>query len=124
MTEMAITNTASDQLSSSATINAVRTALEHTRSELAVPRSQPVLDKPGDVAVAMRLAGEAIATATRAAETELRKLRELLEQAELRAKRAEARAHRAEQRVADWEKIFCKIRDDINGQMPPQQLAA
>jgi hypothetical protein len=124
MTETATTHSASDQLSSSATINAVRTALEHTRSELAGPRLQPVPDKPSDVAVAMRLAGEAIATATRAAETELRKVRELLEQTELRAKRAEARAHLAEQRVADWETIFCKIRDDINGQMPPQQLAA
>jgi hypothetical protein len=124
MTETATTSSASDQLSSSATINAVRTALEHTRSEFAGPRSQPAPDKPSDVAVAMRLAGEAIATATRAAETELRKVRELLEQAELRAKRAEARAHLAEQRVADWEKIFCKIRDDINGQVPPQQLAA
>ncbi len=124
MTETATTNTASDQLSSSATITAVHTALEHTRSELAGSRSQPTPDRPSDVAVAMRLAGEAIATATRAAETELRKLRELLEQAELRAKRAEARAHLAEQRVADWEKIFCKIRDDINGQVPPQQLAA
>jgi hypothetical protein len=124
MTETAITNSASDQLSSSATISAVRTALEQTRSELTVPRSQPVPEKPSDVAVAMRLAGEAIATATKAAETELRKVRDLLEQAELRARRAEARAHLAEQRVAEWEKIFCKIRDDINGQMHPQQLAA
>jgi hypothetical protein len=124
MTETATTNSASDQLSSSATVNAVRTALEQTRSEFALPRSRPVPEKPSDVAVAMRLAGEAIATATRAAETELRKALELLEQAEIRARRAEGRAQVAEQRVAEWEMIFCKIRDDINERIPPQQLAA
>jgi hypothetical protein len=72
----------------------------------------------------MRLAGEAIATATRAAETELRKALELLEQAEIRARRAEGRAQVAEQRVAEWEMVFYKIRDDINERIPPQQLAA
>ncbi len=89
------------------------------------PRSQQaVSETPNDIAVAMRLAGEAIATAARVAETELRKTRELLEQAVMTARRAEERAHLAEQRVGEWEAAFYKIRDDINGRLPPQQLAA
>jgi hypothetical protein len=89
-----------------------------------VPRSQrAVPEKANDFAVAMRLAGEALATATRAAETELRTTRELLEQAEVRA-RAEERASLAEHRLQECEKTLCKIRDDINQRLPPQQLAA
>jgi hypothetical protein len=124
MSETATSSSVSEQPSSVGTISAVRAALELTRSELG-PRSQEAArERTNDFAVAMRLAGEALATATRAAETDLRKTRELLEQAEGRARRAEERASIAEQQVAEWEKTFCKIRDDIDGRLPRKQLAA
>jgi hypothetical protein len=114
-----------ESATSFAAINAVRTALEQTQTELTVPRSQQAAsEKASDVAVAMRLAADAIATAARAAETEVRKTRHLLEHAEERARQAEERAHLAEHRVAEWEKTFCKIRDDILGQLPTHHLAA
>ena len=117
--------TSRERPSISAAVNAVRTALEQRQGETDAPRSQQaVLETPNDVAVAMRLAGEAIETAARVAETELRKTRELLEQAVMTARRAEERAHLAEQRLGDWEATFYKIRDDINGRLPSQQLAA
>jgi len=117
--------TSREKPSLSTAFNAVRTALEQTQSEPDAFRSQQaVVETPNEIAVAMRLAGEAIATAARVAETELRKTRELLEQAVMTARRAEERAHLAEQRLGEWEAAFYKIRDDINGRLPPQQLAA
>jgi hypothetical protein len=124
MTAPASDSRVTQQPSTFAALNAVRTALDQPQTEPAALQRQQAAEKPGDFAIAMRLAGEALATATRAAETELRKTQELLERAEVRARRAEERAQLAEKRVAEWEKTFCEIRDNILGKLPPQQLAA
>jgi hypothetical protein len=81
------------------------------------------LEKPSDVAVAMRVANEAVTTAAKAAETELRTVRELLQQSEARAQAAEERAHTAEQRALEWQKLLVKIRNQIAEQVPERRAA-
>ena len=80
-------------------------------------------EKPSDVAVAMRVANEAVTTAAKAAETELRKMRALLQQSEGRAQAAEERAHAAEQRALEWQKLLVKIRNQIAEQVPERRAA-
>jgi hypothetical protein len=89
--------------------------------EPAPPPAEPKLqqaptDKPGDTAVAMRLASEAIAAATRSAESELRRMRELVDESEARARTAEERAREAE-------RLLAEIRDQILGKYPEQRAA-
>jgi len=94
-------------------------------------------DKPSDTSIALRLAGEAIATAAKSAETELRKLKELVDQSEARIRAAEDRARLAEERArvaeerarqaekqrAEVENILGGIRDQILGKYPEQRAA-
>jgi N-acetyl-beta-hexosaminidase len=105
-------------------IESLRTALERplslaldARAHQASPDIQQspdaVPDKKRDVAVAMGLAREAVATAARAAEDELRRMRELLDAAEVRARAAEERAELAEAHRAETEKLLADIRDQI-----------
>jgi hypothetical protein len=61
----------------------------------------------------MGLAREAIATAAKAAEDELRRVNELLAQAEARAAAAEERARVAEAQRAESERLLADIRDQI-----------
>ncbi len=73
-------------------------------------------NKPPDIALAMGLAREAIATAAKAAGDELERMRELVEKAEARAQAAEERARAAEERAraaADAELLLADIRDQI-----------
>jgi hypothetical protein len=107
--------------------DSLRTAMERPQSAATETRK---VDKPGDTAIALRLAGEAIATAAKSAETELRKLRELVDQsdariraAEDRARAAEERARQAEKQRAEVEKILGGIRDHILGNYPEQRAA-
>jgi hypothetical protein len=107
--------------------DSLRTAMERPQSAVTETRK---VDKPGDTAIALRLAGEAIATAAKSAETELRKLRELVDQsdariraAEDRARAAEERARQAEKQRAEVEKILGGIRDHILGNYPEQRAA-
>ena len=120
--ELNATKPASEQRSATA-FDSLRTAMD---------RSQPaaVENKPSDTAIALRLAGEAIATAAKSAETELRKLQELVDQSEARIRAAEDRARVAEERArhsekqrAELEKILGGIRDQILGQYPQQRAA-
>ena len=102
----------------------LRTALERTQGQLADARLPQVdAEKPSDTAVAMRLAGEAIATAAKSAEGELRKLRELLNQAEARARLADERARTAERQRGELEQLLNDIRDQIAGKYPQQRAA-
>ena len=78
----------------------VRMQQGDSESERATP------DKRRDIAVAMNLAREAVATAAKAAEDELRNMRQLLES-------AEARVAAAEERAAETEKLLADIRDHI-----------
>lgn len=102
-------------------IESLRTALEatptpHPREEIQqadAETERPTPDKRRDIAVAMNLAREAVATAAKAAEDELRNVRQLLEAAEARAKAAEDRALLAVARVAESEKLLVNIRDQI-----------
>jgi pyruvate/2-oxoglutarate dehydrogenase complex dihydrolipoamide acyltransferase (E2) component len=78
---------------------------------------RPIPDIRRDVAVAMNLARKAVAIAAKAAEDDLRNMRELLESAEARAKGAEERAELAEARVAETEKLLADIRDHITAKV-------
>jgi hypothetical protein len=82
-----------------------------------------VPDKKRDVAVAMGLAREAVATAAKAAEDELRRMRELLDTAEARARAAEERAELAEAHRAETEKLLADIRDQIVARGTRRQAA-
>jgi len=73
-------------------------------------------DKKRDIAVAMGLAREAVATAAKAAEDELRHMRELLERAEARARASEARATETEMLLAD-------IRDQLVAKVAQRRAA-
>jgi hypothetical protein len=91
---------------------------------------QPGADKKRDIAVAMGLAREAVATAAKAAEDELRHMRELLDAAEARVRAAEERAqmaevrtHMAEARMAESEKLLADIRDQIMAQVVHRHAA-
>ena len=77
----------------------------------------PTPDIRRDVAVAMNLARKAVAIAAKAAEDDLRNMRELLESTEARAKGAEERAELAEARVAETEKLLADIRDHITAKV-------
>jgi hypothetical protein len=110
------------------------TAFDSLRAAMERPQPTAVetkaADKPSDTSVALRLAREAIATAEKSAETELRKLRELLDQSEARIRAAEDRARVAEERAryaekqrADVEKLLGEIRDQILGKYPHQRAA-
>ena len=100
-------------------IESLRTALEttshpHVEVQQADPQTErPTPDKSRDIAVAMNLAREAVATAAKAAEDEFRNMRQLLEAAEARANAAEDRALLAEARAAESEKLLSNIRDQI-----------
>ena len=61
----------------------------------------------------MNLAREAVATAAKAADDELRNVRQLLEAAEARANAAVDRAQLAEARATESEKLLANIRDQI-----------
>ena len=78
---------------------------------------RPTPDIRRDVAVAMNLARKAVAIAAKAAEDDLRNMRELLESTEARAKGAEERAELAEARVAETEKLLADIRDHITAKV-------
>jgi elongation factor P--beta-lysine ligase len=109
---------------SATTFDSLRTAVERPQPVFTEPRvQQGSSDKPSDTAVAMRLAGEAVATAARSAETELRRLRELLDQAEVRVRAAEERARYAEKQKVEVEKLLGEIRDQILGKYPHQRAA-
>jgi hypothetical protein len=76
--------------------------------------------KPPDIALAMGLAREAIATAAKAAEDELARLRDLLRNAEARVAAAEDRTRAAEEHAraadaqrAEAEMLLDNIRDQI-----------
>ena len=100
-----------------AAFDSLRTALIRP-VEPAEPRVPHVpADKPGDTAVAMRLASEAIAAAARSVESELRRMREQVDEAEARARAAEARAQEAE-------RLLAEIRDRILGTYPEQRERA
>jgi hypothetical protein len=112
------------QDSSSAALRAVQSALGLPQSLQPAPEPQQGRSgKPTDVAAVMRLASEAIATAAQAAESELRRVRELLNQSEVRVRAAEERARVAEEQVVEWEKLLAEIHAQILAQYP-QQLAA
>jgi hypothetical protein len=119
-------------------------ALESLRTALDIPHAaqsargqpaggemqQPGADKKRDIAVAMGLAREAVATAAKAAEDELRHMRELLDAAEARVRAAEERAqmaevrtHMAEARTAESEKLLADIRDQIMAQVVHRHAA-
>jgi chromosome segregation ATPase len=104
--------------------DSLRTALERAQGQPAdarLPQGEP--EKPSDTAVAMRLAGEAIATAAKSAEGELRRLRELLNQSEARVRAAEERARTAERQRGELEQLLSDIRDQIAGKYPHQRAA-
>jgi hypothetical protein len=65
----------------------------------------------------MNLARKAVAIAAKAAEDDLRNMRELLESAEARAKGAQERAELAEARAAETEKLLADIRDHITAKV-------
>src|SRR5215204_2259064 len=102
-------------------IESLRTALETTPiphphveiQQAGVETERQTPNKRRDIAVAMNLAREAVATAAKAAEDELRNVRQLLEAAEARANAAENRALLAEARVAESDKLLAHIRDQI-----------
>jgi hypothetical protein len=102
-------------------IESLRTALEaaptpHSHVEIAQADEEterPTPDKRRDIAFAMNLAREAVATAAKAADDELRNVRQLLEAAEARANAAVDRAQLAEARAAESEKLLANIRDQI-----------
>jgi hypothetical protein len=96
---------------------ALRTARARPQAEPLEPREhQAPADKPGDTAVAMRLASEAIAAAARSVDSELRRMRELVDESEARARTAEERAREAE-------RLLAEIRDQILGKYPEQRAA-
>jgi hypothetical protein len=64
----------------------------------------------------MRLASEAIAAAARSVDSELRRMRELVDESEARARTAEERAREAE-------RLLAEIRDQIAGRYPEQRAA-
>ena len=108
----------------SVVFQALRTALERPDEETKAQATQEGSpEKPSDVAVAMRLATEAVATAANAAESELRKIRELLQQSDARARAAEERAQAAEQRALKWQKLLVKIRDQMLEELPERRAA-
>jgi hypothetical protein len=119
--ETSISGSVREHHSIEAGLNAVRTALERPQIFPTTSKRECNQDKPGEMAVAMRLAGEAIATAARAAESELRKVRELLNETETRARAAEERAQAAEKQMAEWEQLLGDIRDQILGKVPKQR---
>ena len=102
-------------------IDSLRTALETTPTPQLDVRMQqagaeterPTPDKRRDIAVAMNLAREAVATAAKVADDELRNLRQLLEETEARAKAAEDRVILAEARAGESEQLLANIRDQI-----------
>jgi hypothetical protein len=115
-------------------IESLRTALERPLALSLDARAQQgssdiqqgpevVPDKKRDVAVAMGLAREAVATAAKAAEDELRRMRELVETAEARARVAEERAELAEAHRAETEKLLADIRDQIVARGSRRQAA-
>ena len=124
MTTHQTDSTATVRQRPSVVFDALRTALERPEEEIrAQATQQGSPEKPSDVAVAMRLANEAVATAAKAADTELRKVRELLQQSEARARAAEERAQAAEWRALEWQKLLVKIRDQIVEEMPERRAA-
>ena len=134
----------------SVNFDALQKALERPEEEIKaeVTQQQSGPERVGDVAVAMRLATEAIAAAAKAADIEVRKIRELLQQSEARARAAEQRAQAAEERAQaaqqrtqaaeqrtqaaeqrtqaaeqqarEWQKVLMKIRNQIVQQVPEQ----
>ena len=107
----------------STAVNAVRRALEEAQVFPATFKQQRDPDNPGEFAAAIRLTGQALATAAKAAEGEFRKLREHLNESETRARAAEERAQAAEKQVAEWETLLGHIRDQILGKIPYQRAA-
>jgi hypothetical protein len=118
-------------------VESLRTALQLAPSA-GEPRVQPgnlnpsigSPNKSPDIGLAMGLAREAITTAAKAAEDELRRLRELLENAEARASAAEERARAAEERArmadgqrADAELLLTDIRDRIVSKVAHRRAA-
>jgi hypothetical protein len=102
-------------------IDSLRTALETTPTlhsdvrmqQAGADTERPNPDKRRDIAVAMNLAREAVATAAKVADDELRNLRQLLEETEARAKAAEDRVILAEARAGESEQLLANIRDQI-----------
>ena len=86
-------------------------------------RSDAGSQKKNDVALAMTLAREAVTTAAKAAEDELRHLREQLAKSEARARAAEERARVAEAQRAEAEKLIAEIRDQILAKVDQRRAA-
>ncbi|HEY7385630.1 MAG TPA: hypothetical protein VH743_18375 [Beijerinckiaceae bacterium] len=100
-----------------AAFDSLRTALIRPVEPAEARVAHVPADKPGDTAVAMRLASEAIAAAARSVESELRRMREQVDEAEARARAAELRAQEAE-------RLLAEIRDRILGTYPEQRERA
>jgi hypothetical protein len=120
------------------TIDTLRMALErplNPPSEVRAQQARPnptaeTPQKKNDVALAMALAREAVTTAAKAAEDELRQVREQLERSEACVKAAEERAQRAEERArvaeaqrVEAEKLLANIRDQIVAKVTERRAA-
>ena len=92
---------------------------QHARAN--APEETP--RKKSDVALAMALAREAIATAAKAAEDELRQVREQLERSEACVRAAEERARVAEAQRVEAEKLLANIRDQIVAKVTERRAA-
>ena len=112
-------------------IDSLRTALETTpippsdvrMQQAGAETERPTPDKRRDIAVAMNLAREAVATAAKVADDELRNLRQLLEETEARAKAAEDRVILAEARAGESEQLLANIRDQIVANVVQRRVA-